>query len=120
MEDKGKNGTKSLFSTYAYQDLFGVIKATEDIRNLINKIKKSSKRDFNDDEFYNFFRQCVILSGLSNKYIYSGANISKSYFHKIYDGKSKRVPERNVCIMLAFGLKLSIEDANLFIKKSRP
>ena len=63
----------------------------------------------------NYFR---VRKGLEKADVWRGSGLTKGYAYEIMSGKSTKNFSRDKVIMLCFGLKLTVDEAQQLLKKS--
>ena len=91
-------------------ELVSEIKNTNDIGEYI----RENTREFNEDMFLRTLKGHYVKSGLTQEAIANRALLSHGYVNNVLSGVRK--PSRDAVIKLAFGLSLSVDDANRLLK----
>ena len=88
---------------------------TEPLGNLIKILNKKENHSRNI-EFKYLLNGLLNEKKLSQKAVYTSANLSKSYFFELLKGDKH--PSRESTICLCFGFSLNLAEANLFLKNA--
>lgn len=89
-----------------------VMKATID---KLPSLLKTMPNEFLDEQPNEVLKHFIKSKRLKNKVVIEAAALSTDYFYSIHKGKRK--PSRLRTIQFCFGLKLSVDEANDFLKK---
>lgn len=99
-------------------------KSTDDLMNILKQAPSVDDYfDQNDNEIFfgslsdliNYFR---VRKGLEKADVWRGSGLTKGYAYEIMSGKSTKNFSRDKVIMLCFGLKLTVDEAQQLLKKS--
>ena len=99
-------------------------KSTDDLMNSLKKAPSVEDYfDENDDEIFfgslsemiDYFRT---RKGLEKADVWHDSGLTKDYAYEIMSGKSTKNISRDKVIMICFGLKLTVDEAQQLLKKS--
>ena len=99
-------------------------KSTDDLMNSLKQAPSVEDYfDENDSEiFFGSLSEMIdyyrIRKGLEKADVWHGSGLTKGYAYEIMSGKSTKNISRDKVIMLCFGLKLTVDEAQQLLKKS--
>ena len=99
-------------------------KSTDDLMNILKQAPSVDDYfDQNDDEiFFGSLSEMIdyflARKNLTKADVVNGSGINKGYCYEIMSGKSTKNISRDKVIMLCFGLKLTVDEAQQLLKKS--
>ena len=99
-------------------------KSTDDLMNSLKQAPSVEDYfDENDDEiFFGSLSEMIdyyrTRKGLEKADVWHGSGLTKGYAYEIMSGKSTKNISRDKVIMICFGLKLTVDEAQQLLKKS--
>ena len=99
-------------------------KSTDDLMNsLLQAPTVEDYFDENDSEIFfgslsELINYYLARKGLTKADVVNGSQLNKGYAYEIMSGKTTKNISRNKVIMLCFGLKLTVDEAQQLLKKS--
>lgn len=99
-------------------------KSTDDLMNILKQAPSVDDYfDQNDDEiFFGSLSEMIdyflARKNLTKADVVNGSGINKGYCYEIMSGKSTKNISRDKVIMLCFGLRLTVDEAQQLLKKS--
>ena len=99
-------------------------KSTDDLMNILKQAPSVDDYfDQNDDEiFFGSLSEMIdyflARKNLTKADVVNGSGINKGYCYEIMSGKSTKNISRDKVIMICFGLKLTVDEAQQLLKKS--
>ena len=99
-------------------------KSTDDLMNSL--LQSPSVDDYfeeNDSEIFfgslsDLIHHFLARKGLKKAEMVNGSGLNKGYAYEIMSGKTTKNISRDKVIMLCFGLRLTVDEAQQFLKKS--